>query len=69
MSAAAPRAVSRRLKAGGKHPLIASPLGVPTQWATLGLGSAAGSWPGDRNVNAMATAPRPIAHEPMNNQT
>jgi hypothetical protein len=29
---------------------------APTQWATLGLGSAAGSAGGGRNVNAMATA-------------
>jgi hypothetical protein len=35
---------------------------------TLGLGSAAGSWRGRRNVNAMAIALRPILNEPINSQ-
>ena len=43
-------------------------LGGPTQWATLGVGSATGSERGGRNVNAMATAPRPIPDEAMNSQ-
>jgi hypothetical protein len=42
---------------------------VPTQWATLGVASAAGSAWGGRNVHAMATAPSPIPHEPMKSQT
>jgi len=40
----------------------------PTQWATLGVGSATGSERGERNVKAMATAPRPIPLEAMNSQ-
>jgi hypothetical protein len=38
----------------------------PSQWATLGVGSVAGSKRGGRNVSATATAPTPIAEEPMN---
>ena len=40
----------------------------PTQWATPGAGSRTGSRRGGRNVDAMATAPRPIPNEPMYSQ-
>ncbi len=42
--------------------------GLDTHRATLGLGSATGSRRGGRNVNAMATAPRPMPKEPRNSQ-
>ena len=38
---------------------------LKSQLATLGTGSAAGSWRGGRKVNATATAPRPMPNEPM----
>jgi hypothetical protein len=44
------------------QPGLRSPI---AQWATVGVGSAAGSRRGGRNVNAMATAPRPIPDDPM----
>jgi hypothetical protein len=39
--------------------------GADRQCARLGAGSAAGSRRGGRNVNAIATAPRPMPNEPM----
>jgi hypothetical protein len=40
----------------------------PLQCATLGLGSATGASRGGLKVNAIATAPTPIADEAMNSQ-
>jgi hypothetical protein len=52
----------------GLHWRITSPLDILAQRATIGLGRAASSERGGRNVHAMAMAPTPIPHDPMHSQ-
>jgi dienelactone hydrolase len=56
------RGADRRPAAGGAELLTGS---ANAQCARLGAGSTTGSRRGGRNVNAIATAPRPMPNEPM----